>query len=393
MATNAYKHMACSYFIPTINIIGEGALEEGASHIQRLGYKKALIVTGKTLHGELGLTKRIIEMLDGIGIDHAIFDGVQPNPTIENVDQGHIAYEEAGCDFIVSFGGGSNHDCAKGIGAVGAGGGSIKDYEGINKCEKGILPIVSINTTSGTGAEATQFSIITDPDRRTKMVIVDHRATPAVSINDPELMEYMPPELTAATGMDALTHAIEAVVSKMANPISDCTAFQAINMIFKSLPTAVENGNDREARTAMTYAQFLAACAFNSAGLGFVHGMAHQLGGFYDLPHGICNAVLLPRVEAYNAEEESVAERLAGIAKYMGKDVEGLSTREAADKALEAINELSERVGIPSGLAELGVKEEDLPALVDNAMKDPCCSFNPRPPTPEGLMSIFKASM
>lgn len=393
MTTMAYKHMACSYYIPTINIIGQGALQEGAGHIQKLGYKKALIVTGKTLHRKLGLTSKVIDMLNGIGIEHAVFDGVQPNPTIDNVDQGLAAFKASECDFIVSFGGGSNHDCAKGIGAVAAGGGSIKDYEGINQCDKGILPIVAINTTSGTGAEATQFSIITDPERRTKMVIVDYRATPAVSINDPELMEFMPPELTAATGMDALTHAIEAVVSKMANPISDCTAYQAINMIFENLPAAVKNGHDKDARTNMTYAQFLAACAFNSAGLGFVHGMAHQLGGFYDLPHGVCNAVLLPHVEAYNAEDDSVAERLAGIAKYMGQNVEGLSVREAADKALEAITDLSRQVGIPVGLTGLGVKEEDLPQLVDNAMKDPCCLFNPRPATAEGLMSIYRASM
>ncbi|TDI92409.1 MAG: iron-containing alcohol dehydrogenase [Chloroflexi bacterium] len=385
--------MATSYYIPTVNLIGEGALEDAAEHINRLGHKKAMIVTGKTLHGKLKLTSHVTKMLDGIGIEYVIFDGVQPNPTIDNVEKGLAAYKASGCDFMVSFGGGSNHDCAKSIGMVAVGGGSIRDYEGLNKCEKGITPLVAINTTSGTGSECTQFSIITDPERRTKMVILDHRATPALSINDPALHEHMPPELTAATGMDALTHAVEAVVALMANPISDCTAFQAINLVFKHLPAAVENGHDKDAREHMIYAQFLAACAFNSAGLGFVHGMAHQLGGFYDLPHGVCNAILLPRVQAYNAEDEATAKRLAGIAQYMGKNVVGLSTSEASDKAIEAIYELSAKVGIPTGLKELGVKEKDLPTLVENTLKDPCCLANPRPATAEGVMSIFQNAM
>lgn len=292
---------------------------------------------------------------------------------------------------IIAVGGGSPIDCAKGIGLVITNGGSIKDYEGLDKSENPMPPFIAVNTTAGTASEMTRFTIITDTDRHVKMAIVDWHVTPNVAINDPELMISMPVALTAATGMDALTHAIEAYVSTIATPVTDSAAIKAIELIGKYLRPAVANGKNLEARDKMAYAEFLAGMAFNNASLGFVHAMAHQLGGFYDLPHGVCNAILLPHVERFNMI--ACPERFVDIAIALGENVKGLSTMEAADVALEAIQRLSQDIGIPSGLKELGVKEEDLPILAENAMKDACGLTNPRKATKEDIIQIFKNAM
>jgi len=243
----------------------------------------------------------------------------------------------------------------------------------------------------------TRFCIITDTSRKVKMAIVDWRVTPGIAIDDPQLMVGMPPALTAATGMDALTHSIEAYVSTIATPMTDCCAQKSIELIAKYLRKAVANGADIEARDKMCYAQFLGGMAFNNASLGHVHAMAHQLGGFYDLPHGECNAILLPHVERHNLI--SNVERFVDIAKFMGENVEGLSDREAADKALEAIQQLSADVGIPSGLIELGkkygkeVKEEDIAIMTGNAQKDACGLTNPRCMKDADVAAIYKAAL
>ncbi|WP_457566190.1 iron-containing alcohol dehydrogenase, partial [Caldithrix abyssi] len=319
------------------------------------------------------------------------FDGVQPNPTVGNVDEGVALYKKENCDIIIAVGGGSPIDCAKGIGLVLTNGGSIKDYEGLDKSKNPMPPFIAVNTTAGTASEMTRFTIITDTDRHVKMAIVDWHVTPNVAINDPELMVSMPVSLTAATGMDALTHAVEAYVSTIATPVTDSAALKAIELIGKYLRPAVANGDNMEARDKMAYAEFLAGMAFNNASLGYVHAMAHQLGGFYDLPHGVCNAILLPHVQRFNMI--ACPERFVDIAKALGENVEGLSTIEAADVALEAIQRLSSDIGIPSGLKELGVKEEDLPTLADNAMKDACGLTNPRRATKEEIIQIFKNAM
>lgn len=324
-------------------------------------------------------------------VDSKVYDGVQPNPTIKNVNAGLDILHSNECDCVISLGGGSSHDCAKGIALLATNGGKIADYEGVDVSKKPQLPLIGINTTAGTASEMTRFCIITDEERHVKMAIVDQNVTPILSVNDPKLMAGMPPSLTAATGMDALTHAVEAYVSTAADPITDACAIQAIELIRDWLREAVHNGSNMEARSKMAYAQFLAGMAFNNASLGYVHAMAHQLGGFYDLPHGVCNAVLLPHVQRYNAQVASA--RLKIVGKALGVDVAAMDDKQGADAAIKAIETLSKDVNIPAGLTELGAKESDFDTLADNAMKDACGLTNPKQPTHEEVVAIYKAAM
>jgi alcohol dehydrogenase len=252
-------------------------------------------------------------------------------------------------------------------------------------------PFLAINTTAGTASEMTRFCIITNSDTHVKMAIVDWRVTPNVAINDPLLMVGMPPALTAATGMDALTHAVEAYVSTIATPITDALAIKAIELIADYLRPAVANGTNIDARDKMAYAEYLAGMAFNNASLGYVHAMAHQLGGFYNLPHGVCNAILLPEVSAFN--KIACPQRFADIAVAMGEKVDGLCAVDAADVAIAAIRKLSKDVGIPQGLAGLGVKEGDFDVMGTNAKKDACQFTNPRLATLDQVKGIFKAAL
>ncbi|GIU33877.1 L-threonine dehydrogenase [Shewanella schlegeliana] len=378
--------MAAKFFIPSVNILGQDAVTEAIGDIKSLGFKNALIVTDKPLV-DIGLVAQVTDKLASNDINSVIFDGVQPNPTVGNVEAGLEILTANHCDFVISLGGGSPHDCAKGIALVATNGGSIKDYEGLDVSTKPQLPLVAINTTAGTASEMTRFCIITDEERHIKMAIVDKNTTPILSVNDPELMLLKPAGLTAATGMDALTHAIEAYVSIAANPITDACAIKAIELIQGNLIEAVENGQSIEARDQMAYAQFLAGMAFNNASLGYVHAMAHQLGGFYDLPHGVCNALLLPHVQAYNAKV--VPGRLKDVAKAMGVDVSAMTDEQGAEAAITAIKALSVAVNIPENLTKLGVKAEDIPTLADNALKDACGFTNPKQATHDEICKIF----
>ncbi|WP_318514685.1 L-threonine dehydrogenase [Photobacterium leiognathi] len=382
--------MSSAFYIPTVNFMGAGCLTQAADAIKSHGFKKALIVTDKVLN-QIGVVTQVTVLLTERDIDSVVYDGTQPNPTIKNVDEGLALLKENQCDFVISLGGGSPHDCAKGIALLAANGGQIGDYEGVDRSAKAQLPVVAINTTAGTASEMTRFCIITDEERHIKMAIVDKNTTPLMSVNDPQLMLAKPASLTAATGMDALTHAIEAYVSTAATPITDAVAIKAIELIQQNLRTAVKEGQNLNAREQMAYAQFMAGMAFNNASLGYVHAMAHQLGGYYNLPHGVCNAVLLPHVQRYNAQVS--AERLRDVAKAMGVDVEGMTAEQGADAALEAIVALSKDVGIPSGLKELGAKEEDIALLADNALKDACGFTNPKQATHEEISQIFMAAM
>ena len=377
------------YFLPTRNLFGEGSVQEAGELMLSLGGKKSLIVTDAYL-AKSGMADQIQNILTTAGVESVVFGGAEPNPKDINVKDGLKVFEENHCDSIISLGGGSSHDCAKGIGIVASNGGDIRDYEGVDKSTKPMCPMIAINTTAGTASEITRFCIITDTDRHVKMAIVDWRVTPQIAINDPKLMVGMPPSLTAATGMDALTPAIEAYVSTDANPLTDAAAQMAITMITQYLPKAVANGAYMKARDKMAYGQYLAGIAFNNASLGYVHAMAHQLGGFYNLPHGVCNAILLPHVEEFNLIGN--ANRFRNIAKAMGENVDGLSTMDAARKAISAIRQLSQQVGIPSCLRELGVKEEDFEIMAENAMKDVCQLTNPRKATKEQIVGIFKAA-
>ncbi|USD42925.1 L-threonine dehydrogenase [Vibrio sp. SCSIO 43135] len=382
--------MTTAFFIPTVNFMGAGCLKDAADSIQSQGFKKGLIVTDSVLN-QIGVVKQVQALLSERDVETVVFDGTQPNPTIGNVNAGLELLADNDCDFVISLGGGSPHDCAKGIALVAANGGKIADYEGVDQSAKPMLPLIAINTTAGTASEMTRFCIITDEERHIKMAIVDKHTTPLISVNDPELMLAKPASLTAATGMDALTHAVEAYVSIAATPITDAVAIKAIELIQAHLRTAVDNGEDIEAREQMAYAQFMAGMAFNNASLGYVHAMAHQLGGFYDLPHGVCNAVLLPHVQRYNAQV--CPERLRDVAKAMGVDVENMNAEQGAEAALEAIMQLSKDVGIPAGLKELGAKSEDISILADNALKDACGFTNPKQATHEEISAIFSAAM
>jgi alcohol dehydrogenase len=379
------------YFNPPVAIMGYKCLEDIAEYVKPMGFKKALIVSDKVLV-QIGLTKKLTDLLDRMGVGYAIFDGAQPNPTVGNVNDGLKILKDNKCDFVISFGGGSPHDCAKGIALVAANGGKIEDYEGVNKSAKPQMPLIAVNTTSGTASQMTRFCIITDESRHVKMAIVDWHTTAIIAVDDAELMVAMPPSLTAATGMDALTHAVEAYVSIIATPVTDCAAIKAIELISSYLRKAVANGNDIEAREMMTYAEYLAGIAFNNASLGYVHAMAHQLGGFYDLPHGVCNAILLPAVQDYNAKV--VPEKFVAIAKAMGSDVTGLAPAKAAEAALAAIRKLSADIGIPAGLKDLqGFDAKDIPILATNALKDACGFTNPKQATQTEIEGIFKAAI
>ncbi|EGQ9933666.1 L-threonine dehydrogenase [Vibrio vulnificus] len=382
--------MASAFFIPTVNLMGAGCLKDAADSIKAQGFTKGLIVTDKILN-QIGVVKQVQDLLSERGVSAVVFDGTQPNPTISNVNAGLELLKQNDCDFVISLGGGSPHDCAKGIALVASNGGAIADYEGVDKSAKPMLPLIAINTTAGTASEMTRFCIITDEARHIKMAIVDKHTTPLISVNDPELMLAKPASLTAATGMDALTHAVEAYVSIAATPITDAVAIKAIELIQAHLRTAVAHGEDIEAREQMAYAQFMAGMAFNNASLGYVHAMAHQLGGFYDLPHGVCNAILLPHVQRYNAQV--CPERLRDVAKAMGVNVEGMSAEQGAEAAIDAIVALAKDVGIPTGIRELGAKLEDIPTLADNALKDACGFTNPKQATHEEISAIFEAAM
>lgn len=392
----AVREEVFGFFIPSVTLIGIGAAKEIPAKIRALGGKKPLIVTDPGIVGA-GILDQVTALLDAGKMKYAVYDKTIPNPTDANVHEGVEVYKKEKCDSLITLGGGSSHDCGKGVGLVIANGGKIHDYEGIDKSENPMPPYVAVNTTAGTASEMTRFCIITDLSRKVKMAIVDWRVTPGIAIDDPLLMMGMPPALTAATGMDALTHAVEAYVSTIATPMTDSAAEKAIELIFKYLRPAVANGQDIEAREAMCFAQYLAGMAFNNASLGHVHAMAHQLGGFYDLPHGECNAILLPHVERFNLPAK--VERFAKMAQIMGENIDGLSPRAAAEKCLDAIQELSRDVGIPSGLVELGkrygkdVKASDIPIMTANAQKDACGLTNPRCPSDAEVAAIYEAAL
>lgn len=382
--------MTYTYLNPKVALMGAGCVKEIGRQAKDLGGTKALIVSGKSRHGEK-LAEDIRKILEDAGLKATIFAGADPNPTDSSVMEGAEIYRKENCNMIVAVGGGSPMDCAKSVGIVATNGGRINDYEGVGKVTKGIPPLITVNTTAGTASEMTSFTIITDTKRHIKMAIVDPRITPDVAVNDPELMVSMPPALTAATGMDALTHAVEAYVSTMATPTTDAAAIKSIELISKYLREAVAHGGDVMTRDMMAHAEYLAGIAFNNASLGYVHSMAHQLGGFYDLPHGVCNAILLPYVEAYN--KQVVPERFADIAKAMGENIEGLSPEEAADRAIDAIKKIASDIGIPSGLKELGAREEDLELLAEHAMQDVCRLTNPRDLSKEEIIEIYRKAM
>lgn len=377
------------FYVPSVNLIGCGVVNEIGSRIRELGYNKALLVTDHYIAGSDILSK-VTAPLESEKIDYVIYSEVDPNPTVKNVEEGLAILKENGCDFIISLGGGSPQDAASSISILATNGGRPQDYEGVHKSKEKGLPVVAINTTAGTSAEITINYVITDEERKVKMVMVDKNSLALMSVNDPELMVSMPKSLTAATGMDALTHAIEALVTPGAYGVTKKLSIGAIELIKEFLPRAVEKGDDMEAREAMVNAIFLGGMAFNNAGLGYVHAMAHQLGAVYHLPHGVCCAMILPIVERENAKH--VPEAFRDVAKGLGLHIENKSDQECADYAIFEIEKLSAAVGIPKKLTELDIKEEEFnfEFLSKNALLDACAPGNPFMPTLEETIALYK---
>ena len=380
------------FLSPSVNFIGRGTVAEIGPRAKMFG-TRALLVTDKVLAGiSGGPVDQVKALLDKAGVSYAVYDGVAPNPRDTNIADGKKIYEAEKCNLLLSIGGGSPHDCAKGIGISLTNPGDLyEDYAGIEKLTTAIPPLLCVNTTAGTGSEVTRHCVVTNTKKKVKFVIVSWRNLPMVSINDPELMIGKPPALTAATGMDALTHAVECYITLAANPATDALSLQAIKLISDNLRRAVAYGEDIAAREARAYASVLAGMAFNNAGLGYVHAMAHQLGGLLDMAHGVANAILLPHVERWNLMVNP--EKFAVIAETMGECGCCKGKMEKAELAIKAIERLSKDVGIPSGLASLGVKESDLKPMAITALQDGNAGCNPRKGDEADIVELFKAAM
>ncbi|WP_159520461.1 iron-containing alcohol dehydrogenase [Sunxiuqinia indica] len=376
-------------YLPPLSLIGPNALMELKEDLKSSSYKKAMLITDAVLV-QLGIAKNIEAILSEVGIDYIIFDQVKENPTVKNVNDGLKVFKENACDCIITLGGGSPQDCGKAVGILATNGGKIEDYEGIHRSKKKSAPLIAINTTAGTASEITINYVITDEKRKVKMVMVDKNCLVDIAVNDPILMLNKPKSLTAATGMDALTHAIEAYVTAGAFDWSDNLALHAIKLIGESLRDAVNDGQNIEARSKMAWGQFIAGQAFSNCGLGFVHSMAHQLGGMYDLPHGVCNAVLLPYVEEFNAPV--CGDKFRNIAEALGVDTTDMTIDEATQAAIDAIKQLSKDVGIPTGLEALGAKKDDFKTMAEMALVDVCAGGNPREVSLQDAVDIYTAA-
>ncbi|APM41319.1 L-threonine dehydrogenase [Clostridium kluyveri] len=381
---------------PTTNLIGVGALKDLPLELMPYKLSKALIVTDKNII-RLGHVEIVEKILKDLFISYDIFDGIlHPDCTISFVEDALTYFKKRlnilkrDYHFIISVGGGTNHDCAKAIAIVATNGGSIEDYEGYKKMTKPSLPVITINTTSGSGAEVSNVTIIKDESRKVKMTIADPKMMPIISVNDLRFMPSMPPEITASSGIDVLTHSIEGFVSTEASPVTDAMAINAVKLVFQYLKRAYKNGNDLEAREKMMFANVMGGMILNNAGLGYVHSMSHQLGGFYEEVHGACNAILLPHVLEYNAVSIP-EEKILKISEAVGAKAN--NKQEAINKINHSIQNLSEDIGIPTHLSSIGINENDLELLSKNAEKDINSLVNPRKGTFADIMNIFKAAM
>lgn len=382
MAVNRIILNETSYF-------GAGARRMLADEFRGRGYVRAFVVTDKDLI-RFGVAGKVTGVLDEAGIAYEIFSDLKPNPTVKNVQAGVEAFRRSGADAIVAIGGGSAMDTAKAVGIIVANPafGDVVSLEGMAPTANRSVPVFALPTTAGTAAEVTINYVITDEANTKKMVCVDPKDIPAVAIIDAELMAAMPRGLTAATGMDALTHAIEGYITKGAWTLTDMFELKAVELIARWLPAAVENGADTESREGMAVAQYIAGMGFSNVGLGLVHGMAHPLGAFYDIPHGVANALLLPYVMQYNMKSSLV--KFGDVARAMGVDTAGMDTRQAAQAAVDAVRTLAVRVGIPQRLSSLGVREEDLPRLAASALADVCTPGNPRDTSAEEILALYR---
>ena len=383
--------MAIKFVLNETSYFGEKARDVLPEEIKKRNFKKVFLVSDKSLV-EAGVAAKVEKILEDAGIDYELYDEIKPNPTIQNVTDGVTACKKSKADVIVAVCGGSSIDTAKGISIVmtNQDRADIKSLNGNSNTVNRGMPLIALPTTAGTAAEVTINYVITDEERKIKMVCVDPNDIPIVAIVDSELMASMPKSLAAATGIDALTHALEGYITLAHNEISDMFHLKAIKMIFANLETAV-NDKDQKAINIMGMAQYIAGMGFSNVGLGICHSMAHQLGAVYDTPHGIANAMLLPTVLEYNGEV--CYERYRDILKELGYPEEKYTKEELIKTLVERVKELGEEVGITQTISDYGAKLEDIPMLADKAMEDPCKPGNPRETSKEEFIALFKKAM
>ncbi|MBD5533859.1 MAG: lactaldehyde reductase [Lachnospiraceae bacterium] len=382
--------MANRFVLNETSYHGAGAIQEISTEAKARGFQKALICSGPNLL-KFGVTKKVTDILDAAGLGYEIYSDIKENPTIENVQNGVEAYKKAGADYIIAIGGGSPIDTAKAVGIIITNPefADVRSLEGVAPTKKPSVPIFAVPTTAGTAAEVTINYVITDTEKKRKMVCVDVHDIPVVAFVDPEMMATMPKGLTAATGMDALTHAIEGYITGAAWELSDMFHLKAIEIIARSLRGAVEN--TPEGREGMALGQYVAGMGFSNVGLGIVHSMAHPLGALYDTPHGVANAIILPTVMEYNAE--ATGEKYREIARAMGvQNVDAMSVDEYRKAAVDAVRQLSKDVGIPADLKEI-VKKEDIPFLAQSAYDDACRPGNPKETSVEDITKLYESLM
>ena len=382
--------MANRFILNETSYHGAGAIKEIVTEVKARGFQKGLIVTDADLV-KFNVVKKVTDLLDEANLPYAIYDKVKANPSVKVVKDGVEAFKEAGADYIIAIGGGSPQDTGKGIGIIinNPEFSDVVSLEGTAATKNKAVPMIAVATTAGTAAETTINYVITDEEKRRKFVCVDPHDIPVVAVVDPDMMSSMPKGLTASTGLDALTHAIEGYTTLGAWELADTLNLKAIELISRSLRSAVEN--DPKGREDMALGQYVTGMAFSNVGLGVVHGMAHPLSAFYDTPHGVANAVLLPYVMEFN--KDYTGEKYREIARVLGVDgVDEMSQEEYRNAAIEAVRQLSKDVNIPQTLKEIGVKEEDLPALAQAAMADVCTGGNPRPCTYELVLEVYKTA-
>ena len=375
------------FVVPSVNYYGDDCFNELEEIIKSHNINSIFVVTSKDLI-DLNLLDELLDILYKSGVKVNIFDEVVSNPTEKNVLDGLSKYEELSCDSIMSVGGGSVNDCAKAIGIMASNGGEIHDYIGYNKSKNNTPLLICINTTAGTASEISRAFLISNKESVEKMIFKDIHALPDYSFNNPKMMLELPPKITAQTGMDALTHAIESYVSKGSYGLTDEFALSSIKLIFRSLGKVVKDGHNKKLRNDMIYAQSLAGMAFCNSGLGLVHAMAHQLGALYNLPHGLCNAILLPYVMEFNSEVSS--EKYANIYRELFAHGEKISDKDACETLIDKVKKLSESVGTNVSLKEIGVKEKDFRRLSEMTLLDGNLFKNPRSVTLCDVETLFK---
>ncbi len=379
------------FYSPTRIIFGDGTLKKVGEEAKKFG-KRSLIVTGKTSTKKSGILDEVVDSLASNNLRVEVFNNVEPDPSIETVEEGAKFARECAADVMIGLGGGSAMDASKGIALLVTNKGRVDRYFGIDKVEKPALPIIAIPTTAGTGSEVTKYAVITDREKMLKQIIGSPHISPKLAILDPIVTLTMPPSLTTNTGMDALSHAIESYVSTQANPVSDILALEAIRLIAKALPGAVSQPENLKFRENMLFGSLIAAMALNSSGAGIIHGMGYSITLFYGAPHGLANALLMLQAMEFNLVANPT--KFRNIAQAMGKKVEGLSEEEAAHLSVVGMRELSEKVGIPRGLREIGVKEDSLPGFAKTVGENErILSLNPRRPSVKEIEEIYRKSM